>query len=66
MKKMKPNTVIIEDGYGHKHYVDTRNMLTRRRWWTKSRVPGTVRKTRMPGGSGFRGHKTYEGAGHVR
>lgn len=27
----------------------------------KARVPGTVRKSRMPGGSGYRGDKLWEG-----
>lgn len=55
MKRMKPNTIVeYSISSGTKVY---RNSITgelRRRWWTKARIPGTVRETRMPGGSGFR------------
>lgn len=55
MKIMKPFTEREYDESVRKfRYFDTRTDAERRRWWTKARVPGEVRKTRMPGGSGFR------------
>ena len=54
MKKMKPFTMLIGRLDGSHFYLDTRTKMPRKRWWTKARVPGTVRRTRMPGGSGFR------------
>lgn len=55
MRKMKPFTA-KEASFSLGRFV-YRNTLTgklRKRWWTKARVPGTVRKSRLPGGSGFR------------
>lgn len=59
MKKMKPNTTAVRQllpngEVGPWFYVDTRTGNVRKRWWTNARVPGTVRTSRMPGGSGFR------------
>lgn len=59
MKKLKPFTGVIRNPDGSKLYVDTRNGQIRKRWWTKARVPGTIRKSRMPGGSGFRNNWEY-------
>lgn len=50
MKHMKPFTKYVEN-FG---YIDTRTGKLRARWWTKARIPGTVRPSRMPGGSSFR------------
>jgi hypothetical protein len=62
MKRMKPNTcAIYRMDCTLSHYVDTRTGKTRKRWWTKTRVPGAVRMSRMPGGSGYRGDKAWEG-----
>lgn len=59
MKRMKPNTtqvhqILPNDQFGPWMYVDTRTGGVRKRWWTKARTPGTTRKSRMSGGSGFR------------
>lgn len=59
MKRMKPNTMMVRQllsggKEGPWIGVDTRTMHIRNRWWTKARVPGTVRASRLPGGSGFR------------
>lgn len=59
MKIMKPFTEEKSvhydiNGYKHSVYVDTRTGEVRNRWWTKSRVPGNIRSSRMPGGSSFR------------
>lgn len=60
MKKLKPNTVIHTEEDGKKYYLDERTGNPRKRWWTKARIPGRIRKTRLPGGSGFRNN--WEGA----
>lgn len=59
MRKLKPFTEeksVHYDSNGHKHsvHVDKRTGEVRKRWWTKARVPGTVRPSRMAGGNGFR------------
>ena len=57
MKKMKPFTVkfvVVGEVLGTIKYFDIRTGKERHRWWTKARIPGTVRPSRMPGGSGFR------------
>lgn len=55
MKKMKPYTQKVTKVTDESvHYVDIRTWRIRRRWWTKARVPGTVRPSRLPGGSAFR------------
>lgn len=54
MKRMKPNTEERLTRHGETWYQDTRTGAFRRRWWTKARIPGTVRASRLPGGSGFR------------
>lgn len=52
---MKPFTEREYDESVRKfRYFDTRTGVERRRWWTKARIPGEVRSTRMLGGSGFR------------
>lgn len=71
MKRLKPFTGVhyavcttdTEVSPVYTVYVDTRfdYQKIRRRYWTKARVPGTPRQSRMPGGSGFRGFKTWEG-----
>jgi hypothetical protein len=66
MKRLKPNTTMMRQllpggVFGPWFGVDTRTGQRRKRWWTKARVPGTVRSTRMPGGSGYRGDKLWEG-----
>lgn len=61
MRKMKPSTVKEADfSLGRFIYRSTLNGELRKRWWTKARVPGTVRKSRRLGGSGFRNN--WEGA----
>jgi hypothetical protein len=60
---MKPDTEKRITRYGEVYYLNTITGTRRRRWWTKARVPGTVRKSRMTGGPGYRGDRTYEGAG---
>lgn len=64
MKRMKPNTVtvneMLENGKAKPiFYVNTRTHIVRKRWWTKARIPGTVRASRLPGGSGYRGDKSW-------
>lgn len=55
MKRIKPNTLCVVNVVTNKiEYVDTRTWNIRKRWWTKARIPGEVRPSRMPGGSGFR------------
>lgn len=59
MKRMKPNTEparrLFAGGiFGPWIYLNTRDGGIRKRWWTKARIPGTVRASRLPGGSGFR------------
>lgn len=55
MRKMKPFTVKEADhNLGRFVYRNTINGEVRKRWWTKARIPGTIRKSRKPGGSGFR------------
>ena len=66
MKRMKRDTMkfcrLLPNGeHGPWLYMDTRTGRIRTRWWTKARVPGTVRATRQPGGSGYRGDKLWEG-----
>lgn len=55
MKKMKPFLRPCYQGGEFFGYVDLRTMnMYEDRWWTRARVPGTVRLSRMPGGSGHR------------
>jgi hypothetical protein len=61
MKRMKPHTEKyweifphISTDKGRFVYIDTRTGNVRKRWWTKARVPGEVRASRLPGGSGYR------------
>lgn len=62
MKRLKPNTEKVTSvTTGVVKYVDIRTWRFRKRWWTKARVPGTVRPSRMPGGCGYRGDKLWEG-----
>lgn len=57
MKRMKADTKLIFKMDGtFAGGVDIRTWHIRKRWWRKARTPGTVRKSRMPGGSGFRNH----------
>ncbi len=65
MKRLKPNTEVVvgisnETGKETRTYVDTRTGHTRNRWWTKARIPGVIRESRKPGGSGFRNN--WEGS----
>lgn len=62
MKRMKLDTRMVKFGNGPDAGVDTRTGNIRRRWWTKARIPGTIRHSRMPGGSGYRGNRVWEGA----
>lgn len=62
MKRTKPFTEVRMTRYGELFNQDTRTDNVRKRWWTKARIPGAVRKSRMPGGSGYRGDKLWEGA----
>ena len=54
MKRMKPDTNRVVGNDGSVKYFDTRNGNQRKRWWTKARIPGEIRESRKPGGSGFR------------
>lgn len=61
MKRMKPNATMVRSiingeygNFGPWFYIDNRTGLVRKRWWTKARIPGTIRASRLPGGSGFR------------
>lgn len=57
MKRMKPDTEILwrlTASGKVKVYINTLTRQIRRRGWTKARVPGTIRASRLPGGSGFR------------
>lgn len=55
MKRRKPNTnKVRNNNTGETKYFDTRTGEERTRWWTKARIPGEVRDSRKPGGSGFR------------
>jgi hypothetical protein len=65
MKQLKPHTKmvckVLTGGLDPWFGIDTRTGARRKRWWTKARIPGTVRPSRMPGGSGYRGDKLWEG-----
>lgn len=62
MKRMKADTDFYYSMSLRKVvYTDTRTDRERKRWWTKARTPGVTRKSRMPGGSGFRGYLAWEG-----
>lgn len=59
MKRVKANTRVIRSlsnvtGQHETRYIDTRTGEERNRWWTKARTPGTIRPSRLPGGSGDR------------
>lgn len=66
MKRMKPNTVVEHiiqpTGRVKRLYRNLLNGELRKHWWTKARIPGTIRPSRMPGGSGYRGDRVWEGA----
>lgn len=56
MKRMKPNTTqvakLLPGGeHGPWFYISTQTGAVRKRWWSKARIPGTVRPSTLPGGS---------------